>query len=426
MDEGRDPRAVPQLGLLREPRLRGRGGCADLLLEAREPAVAVRVRPPRRSDPGAVRLRPPRRARASARPANPGPGRDARPGRDRQARARRRGQGPARPQAGSAVHRDQRAVLLRIRPRSAHPRIRGRDGPLRRPEGLHDDPAASAAPRAAGDQGHVDRARRPRRRRHLHRSGERRDQGDGSRGAGPPRQPVQPALPGTTPARIDLQDVRPRRSGRAGHGSRRHVLRVGAVHVQPDHGRKLRRRWLVVRQDVRLDVRRLDIGLPRDAPLGQLGLRAAHPRRHPRVRREDGPEARREDPARRERLVRPGDGPRLDRCVAARHGLRVCDARGRRHLLGADGHPAGDPPRRHGGQGDRLGQAATQARDPGRRRIRRNGDPRGQRALRDGDTGGLRPPGGGQDRYHGRARGCVVRGLHPGARVGRVDRVHAG
>ena len=53
--------------------------------------------------------------------------------------------------------------------------------------------------------------------------------------------------------------------------------------------------------------------------------------------------ARRAHAARRERRVRPVDRPRLDRRLAARHGVRVRDARRGRHLLEADGDHEGDP-----------------------------------------------------------------------------------
>ena len=42
-----------------------------------------------------------------------------------------------------------------------------------------------------------------------------------------------------------------------------------------------------------------------------------------------------------------------------------------------------------------------------------------------GTRAGFGRPGGGQDRYDRRARRRVVRRLHPGARDGRLDRVHA-
>ena len=53
-------------------------------------------------------------------------------------------------------------------------------------------------------------------------------------------------------------------------------------------------------------------------------------------------------------------------------------------LLAADGDPQGDPPERQGGRRGRLGQAAAPARDPRRRRLHRDEDPRAERALRHG------------------------------------------
>ena len=48
---------------------------------------------------------------------------------------------------------------------------------------------------------------------------------------------------------------------------------------KPDDERELRRRHLVVREDLRLELQRLDVGRAGDAPLGQLRLRPADARR---------------------------------------------------------------------------------------------------------------------------------------------------
>ena len=68
----------------------------------------------------------------------------------------------------------------------------------------------------------------------------------------------------------------------------------------------------------------------RDAALRQHGLRAADARRRAGERRGDGAQARRADAADDRRRLRAVDRPRRDRRLAARHGLGVRDARGRR------------------------------------------------------------------------------------------------
>ena len=102
-----------------------------------------------------------------------------------------------------------------------------------------------------------------------------------------------------------------------------------------------------------------------DAALRQLGLRAAH------ARRDAGEGCRRRAAhgrslaARRERRVRAVDRPRLDRRLAARPRVRVCDARGRRRPRRADGDPPGRASRRDGRHRGRLGQAEATSRDLG-------------------------------------------------------------
>ena len=99
--EAADPRDVPQPGLLRQSRLRDRGGGADLLLEAGAGAQPPRGGAARRADAGAVRVRPVRRDREGARAPQRGPRRDARPGRDHAeaVRAGRRGSTDLQPEA---------------------------------------------------------------------------------------------------------------------------------------------------------------------------------------------------------------------------------------------------------------------------------------------------------------------------------------
>ena len=151
---------------------------------------------------------------------------------------------------------------------------------------------------------------------------------------------------------------------------------------------------LVVPGDVRPQLHRLDDDRTGHAPFGQHGLRAADARRHPRGGREDGDQARRPLAALRRRRLRPVDRPRRDGRLAARHGLGVRDARGRRDLLRADGDPEGDPPDRRG-QERGLGQAEAQARDLRRRRLDGHEDPRGERPVRHRCRGQLRCSGRG-------------------------------
>ena len=110
-------------------------------------------------------------------------------------------------------------------------------------------------------------------------------------------------------------------------------------------------------------------------------------------------------PTRRQRRVRARDRPRREGGVPARHGVGLRDARGRRHLLRADGHPQGRPA---GRRGQELGQVEAPPRDLGRRRLRGDADPRGEHAVRDGHRRGVRPGRGRQDRHDGGALGRVV------------------
>ncbi len=160
---------------------------------------------------------------------------------------------------------------------------------------------------------------------------ERRDPRDDRGRAGPGEQPVQPPLAGAPPARLDVQDVRPRRGGRARASTRprrttsRRRSRTGRTRngTASDGGW-----WCVKTYDSSYSgwtsVERATLAL------GQLRLRPADPRRRPAARRVARASPRGADAARRARAVRARDGPRLDRGLAARHGLGVRDARGRR------------------------------------------------------------------------------------------------
>ena len=192
---------------------------------------------------------------------------------------------------------------------------------------------------------------------------------------------------------------------------------------RPTGRRQLRRRQLVVRADLRLELHGLDVRRAGDAALRQLGLRAADARRRPGTGRLDGPPARRSHAAAGERRVPACDGPRLGRGLSARHGVGLCDARRRRHLHRAHRDPQGDPER----QARRpLGRASPpHARRSRRRRIGRDAHPRGQRPLRDGNRRGAQPARCGQDRHDRQARRCLVRRVHAGPLDRCLDGLHA-
>ena len=86
----------------------------------------------------------------------------------------------------------------------------------------------------------------------------------------------------------------------------------------------------------------------RDAALRQHRLRAAHARRDPEAVAAMARKLGVRSPLDVNGAYVPSIGPRRDGGLAARPGLRLRDARGRRHLLGADGDPQGRPPERQG------------------------------------------------------------------------------
>ncbi len=201
---------------------------------------------------------------------------------------------------------------------------------------------------------------------HLDQPENRRDPGDGGGRPQSPEEPVQPALAGTPSARVDVQDVRAHGGSRAGHQPGLDVLRLGAVHVQDAPCRQLRRRQLVVRPHLRQRLLRLELDPQRDAPVGQLRVRAAHPRRRSGEGRRGGAADGRPLAARRERRVRAVDRSRLDRGVTARSRVRVLDARSGGCARRADG----DPPRRSPGRRCRHATRAGASRSGGGRSPR--------------------------------------------------------
>ncbi len=166
---------------------------------------------------------------------------------------------------------------------------------------------------------------------------------------GQDEQPVQPPLAGAPPAGIDLQDVRPRGGGRARAWTPRSTYYVSApfMYRPTASGNCDDGTWWCV-QYVRLELHRLDVGRAGHPPLRQHGVRAAHARRRSRAGRVDGPASRGPHAARGERAVPARHGPWIGGRLTARHGLRVRDARGRRHLQRADRDPQGDRQRQAG------------------------------------------------------------------------------
>ena len=107
-----------------------------------------------------------------------------------------------------------------------------------------------------------------------------------------------------------------------------------------------------------------DLRRERDVAVRQHGVRAARARRRAGEHRHDGAEARHPVVARAAARRSAVDHARLDRRDAARDGVRVRDARRRRHVLEADGDHAGRAAEREGRHERAVGQAAARARDP--------------------------------------------------------------
>ena len=133
------------------------------------------------------------------------------------------------PQGRQALHANQGAVLLQLRPRPADRRVWGQHGPDRRAARLHDDRPTAPARRSQGGQEHAQPAGRPRVGGGLDRPGDRRDPRDDSGDPGPNRKPVQPRRAGAATARLHVQGVRPDGRDRRGHEPRLDLLHLGAV-----------------------------------------------------------------------------------------------------------------------------------------------------------------------------------------------------
>ena len=158
-------------------------------------------------------------------------------------------------------------------------------------------------------------------------------------------------------------------------------------------------------------VRRLDVDHARDAALGQHRLRAPDARSRCGEGGGDGEPARRALVAEDEgRGVRAVARSRLDRRLAARHGLGVRHARRWGHLLRADGDHQGRL--RGWGRGQELGQAEATPRDRGLGRRQGDGDPRGEHPVGDRGRREHRPARRREDGNDRESRGRLVRRDH--------------
>ena len=130
-DEAVDPDLVSEPELLRESRVRHRGGRADLLLEAGQGSHALRGGAPRGPAAGAVDPRSVHGSRARARAAAGGAAGDAGHGRHHAAHLPQGRRRAARTSTRPALRRDPRALLLRLRPRQADRGLRRAASPRR-------------------------------------------------------------------------------------------------------------------------------------------------------------------------------------------------------------------------------------------------------------------------------------------------------
>ena len=121
----------------------------------------------------------------------------------------------ATPRTG--LRRDPGAVLLRLRARQADRGLRRAAGSRGRPEGLHDDHPALPAARREAIRDTLDESDDPA--AALISISPRTGAIRAMAAVVPnrPKEPVQPSLAGASPAGLDLQDLRARSRGRAGH-----------------------------------------------------------------------------------------------------------------------------------------------------------------------------------------------------------------
>ena len=281
--EAEDPHDLPQPDLLRQPGVRGRGGRADVLLEAGEEADARAGGAPRRTSPGAFAIRPVREPTRGARETKAGAARDADDGRDHEAPVPARGprttisiSRPASCTSGSS----SRTSSATCATSSCAPTARRASGTAGCASTRRSTRSCSVT--RGRRSTNAERAGRPCGRGRRDQPGERRDPCDDRGLPGAQAQPVQPHRRRASAGRLDLQAVRPRHGDRAGHGPGVDVLPLGAARLlhRPVRGQA------VARRDVRPHVQGQHVGGQRDAELGQHGLRASHARRRRREGRD--------------------------------------------------------------------------------------------------------------------------------------------
>ena len=377
LDEGQDPRGVPQPGLLREPRMRRRGGRADLSSRAQPDASAGGAACG--SPAGTLGVRPVQQARARAGPAEHRAALDARERRHHACAVP--SCRPARPGAGQLYGRIHSPYFFSYVPRGAPARVRRQHGPLRavcastrRSTAVSNSPAMRSRTRCT-----TGAIRPPLRSRSI-----RRDPRHG-RPSSPARRRFSSTWPRSRagrPARRSRPSCSPRRSSR------------GPIQTAPTTRRRRSstgrtvgtvRDELVVRRDLRQRLLRVLLDPLGDAAVGQHRLRQLA-RRRAGERRRHGPQARRPGVAEDTRgRVRPVARSRRDGRVA----LDMASAYATIAAGGIYSRPMAitkvvAPSRRQGRRGGGLGRAGAAARDLRRGRLRGDEDPARQHQQRDG------------------------------------------
>ena len=239
--EGQDPDLVHEPGVLRQSRLRDRGGRGDVLLPHGEGADARTGGAARGLASGSVELRPLPQPVRGAGTAERRVARDARERRHHVVAVRAGDVAhEPRPEAGSPFQPDPRAVLLQLCPGAPTAGVWVEHRARRRPQGLHDDQSGPPESGHGCDLARTHGAHRSGVGDHLDRSAHRRDQGDGRGYAGTEGQSVQLRHQRPATAGIDVQDDRPHHRGCAGHGPVPHVVSLCAaalparLDVQPE------------------------------------------------------------------------------------------------------------------------------------------------------------------------------------------------
>ena len=227
--EGPDPRRVPQPRVLRERRVRSRGGRPDVLLPPGEQALPAAGGPARGPAPGALRLRPDGTSRGCPRPAERGAGGDALDGRDLVPAVPDLECGPARARAGRPLSPHSSLALRSVRgeppgalPPGAAPRGWRPDDPHHaRPRSrAHRQPRPPGAPAVVLGPGG---------RAGGHRSADRRDPGHGRTDARPAAR-LRPARTGAARGGERLQALHARDRPRERDLARVRLARAPLAH----------------------------------------------------------------------------------------------------------------------------------------------------------------------------------------------------